>query len=45
MEIVTKSADQTIEFGRRIGDQLKGGEVIALVGPLGSGKRVKKIGT
>ena len=38
MEIVTKSATATIEFGRRIGEQLRGGEVIALVGPLGSGK-------
>ena len=38
MEIVTKSAGATIEFGRRIGEQLRGGEVIALVGPLGSGK-------
>ena len=38
MEIVTKSVGETIEFGRRIGEQLKGGEVVALVGPLGSGK-------
>jgi tRNA threonylcarbamoyladenosine biosynthesis protein TsaE len=32
------SPQQTIEFGQRFGSQLKGGEVIALVGPLGSGK-------
>ena len=38
MEIVTNSAAETIDLGRRIGEQLKGGEVIALVGPLGSGK-------
>jgi len=36
--ITTDSPQQTIEFGRRLGSQLKGGEVIALVGPLGSGK-------
>ena len=34
----TDSPQQTIEFGRRFGSQLKGGEVIALCGPLGSGK-------
>lgn len=32
------SHDQTIELGRTIGRQLRGGEVFALVGPLGSGK-------
>jgi tRNA threonylcarbamoyladenosine biosynthesis protein TsaE len=32
------SPQQTIKFGRRFGLQLKGGEVIALCGPLGSGK-------
>jgi len=32
------SPQQTIEFGRQFGSQLKGGEVIALCGPLGSGK-------
>jgi tRNA threonylcarbamoyladenosine biosynthesis protein TsaE len=32
------SPGQTIEFGRRIGSQLKGGEVVAVCGPLGSGK-------
>ena len=32
------SHDDTIALGRCIGEQLKGGEVIALVGPLGSGK-------
>jgi tRNA threonylcarbamoyladenosine biosynthesis protein TsaE len=37
-EIVTASADETIEIGRRIGSALGGGEVIALVGNLGSGK-------
>lgn len=37
-DVVTNSADETIEIGRRIGEQLKGGEIIGLVGALGSGK-------
>jgi len=36
--IVSNSVEETIEIGRKIGLQLKGGEVIALCGPLGSGK-------
>ena len=36
--ITLNSPDRTIEFGRRLGVQLRGGEVIALCGPLGSGK-------
>jgi tRNA threonylcarbamoyladenosine biosynthesis protein TsaE len=32
------SPQQTIKFGQQLGSQLKGGEVIALCGPLGSGK-------
>ena len=35
---ITNSPEETIELGRKIGSQLKGGEVIALSGPLGSGK-------
>lgn len=38
LDIRTNSAAETIELGRRIGEQLRGGEVIALVGELGSGK-------
>ncbi|MGA2070224.1 MAG: tRNA (adenosine(37)-N6)-threonylcarbamoyltransferase complex ATPase subunit type 1 TsaE [Sedimentisphaerales bacterium] len=38
VDVTTSSADETIEFGRKFGSQLKGGEVIALVGPLGAGK-------
>jgi len=38
LEIVTKSAEETIEVGRRIGSQLRGGEVIGICGQLGSGK-------
>lgn len=37
-EIISNSAGQTIELGRRLGSQLKGGEIIALCGQLGSGK-------
>jgi tRNA threonylcarbamoyladenosine biosynthesis protein TsaE len=36
--IATNSAQETIDLGFKIGEQLRGGEVIALVGPLGSGK-------
>jgi tRNA threonylcarbamoyladenosine biosynthesis protein TsaE len=32
------SPEETIEFGQMLGRQLKGGEIIAIVGPLGSGK-------
>ena len=34
----SNSPDETIELGQRLGSQLKGGEVIAVCGPLGSGK-------
>ncbi len=37
-DITTSSPAETIEFGRKLGSKLKGGEVIALCGPLGSGK-------
>ena len=38
LDITSKSSEQTIELGRRIGQKLKGGEVIAVCGALGSGK-------
>ena len=40
MEItLTSNAPQeTMELGRRIGAQLRGGEILAICGPLGSGK-------
>ncbi len=38
LEVVSNSAEETIEVGQRIGSQLKGGEIIAVCGPLGSGK-------
>ncbi len=37
-DIVSNSPDQTIELGRKLGTQLKGGEVLAICGQLGSGK-------
>jgi tRNA threonylcarbamoyladenosine biosynthesis protein TsaE len=37
-DFVSNSPDETIEFGRKLGSQLKGSEIIALCGPLGSGK-------
>ena len=38
LEIRSLSAPATVEFGRRLGALLTGGERIALNGPLGSGK-------
>ena len=38
VSISSSSPEETIELGRRIGDRLKGGEVLAICGPLGSGK-------
>ena len=37
-DITTESPQRTIDFGRRIGRQLRGGEILAICGPLGSGK-------
>jgi tRNA threonylcarbamoyladenosine biosynthesis protein TsaE len=37
-QFISSSVEQTMELGRQIGRQLKGGEIIGLVGPLGSGK-------
>jgi tRNA threonylcarbamoyladenosine biosynthesis protein TsaE len=36
--ITSNSPEKTVELGRRIGRQLRGGEVFAISGPLGSGK-------
>lgn len=35
---ITKSPEETIEFGKKVGELLKGGEVIAYTGDLGAGK-------
>lgn len=37
-KFISDSPEQTIEIGRKIGEQLKGGEVICLIGALGAGK-------
>lgn len=37
-ETVTHSPEETIELGRKFGAALQGGQVVALVGPLGAGK-------
>ncbi len=36
--VTSKSPQETMELGRRIGARLHGGEVFAICGPLGSGK-------
>ncbi|UCG46875.1 MAG: tRNA (adenosine(37)-N6)-threonylcarbamoyltransferase complex ATPase subunit type 1 TsaE [Phycisphaerales bacterium] len=38
VEITSESPEQTIYIGRRIGQKLRGGEIIGICGPLGSGK-------
>jgi tRNA threonylcarbamoyladenosine biosynthesis protein TsaE len=38
LTLTSNSPEQTVELGRRIGAQLRGGEVFAIYGPLGSGK-------
>lgn len=37
-DYISNSPEETVELGRRLGSQLKGGEVIGICGPLGSGK-------
>jgi tRNA threonylcarbamoyladenosine biosynthesis protein TsaE len=38
IDYVSSSPEETIEVGRKVGSQLKGGEIIAVCGALGSGK-------
>lgn len=38
MEVITKSTEETIQLGKKIGAFLLPNDVIALVGPLGAGK-------
>lgn len=38
IEVKSNCPEETVELGRRIGKQLRGGEVFALVGALGTGK-------
>ncbi len=36
--VVTKSAEETIQLGKKIGASLKPKDILALIGPLGAGK-------
>jgi tRNA threonylcarbamoyladenosine biosynthesis protein TsaE len=38
LKLFSDSRDQTVEIGRRIGTSLTGGDIVALIGELGSGK-------
>lgn len=38
VEIITRSAEETIELGKRIGAFLVANDILALIGPLGAGK-------
>ncbi len=38
LTITTHSPEETVELGHRIGSRLRGGEIFAITGPLGSGK-------
>jgi len=38
LDTTSKSPEQTIELGRKIGERLRGGEIVAVCGALGSGK-------
>lgn len=38
LEIILKGLDETEEFGLKLGNILKGGDVISLIGDLGAGK-------
>ncbi|RJQ13888.1 MAG: tRNA (adenosine(37)-N6)-threonylcarbamoyltransferase complex ATPase subunit type 1 TsaE [Nitrospiraceae bacterium] len=38
MKLLSKSEDETIDIGRRIGKKLKPGDVVCLYGELGAGK-------
>lgn len=37
-QFISNSVEETIKLGHRIGRQLKGGEILGLIGPLGAGK-------
>ncbi len=40
MKYITDSADETLKLGEKFGKNLKPGQVVALIGDLGSGKTV-----
>src|SRR5712691_8780917 len=37
---ITHAAEETFDLGRQVGEQLGGGEILLLSGPLGAGKTV-----
>lgn len=39
-EWLSRSADETFNMGKRVGQQLTGGEILLLSGPLGAGKTI-----
>jgi tRNA threonylcarbamoyladenosine biosynthesis protein TsaE len=39
-EFVSHAAEETFDYGRQIGEQLSGGEILLLSGPLGAGKTI-----
>ena len=39
-EFVSHAAEETFDYGRKLGEQLKGGEIVLLSGPLGAGKTI-----
>ena len=40
MQFISSSTKQTFSFAKKFASQLKGGEILGLVGPLGAGKTV-----
>jgi tRNA threonylcarbamoyladenosine biosynthesis protein TsaE len=38
LKVVSRHPDETFRIGRRIGEHLEGGDVVALIGELGTGK-------
>lgn len=38
LQLTTNGADETIGLGRKIGERLRGGEIIRLIGDVGAGK-------
>ena len=37
---ITRAAEETFDLGRQVGEQLSGGEILLLNGPLGAGKTI-----
>ena len=38
MEITTKSVEETYEFGKKLAEHFRGGDILLLIGELGAGK-------